>query len=78
VTTSIPKPFADRVAFITGARNGIGRAALAFAREGASVVAVDRSEDHNRDTAASIEQLGGKVITVGCDVTSSDQVATTV
>lgn len=69
--------FAGQVAFVTGAGNGIGRAtAIAFAREGASVVAADRSEEHGRDTVASIEQLGGNVLAVGCDVTSSDQVAT--
>ncbi|MDP9074271.1 MAG: glucose 1-dehydrogenase [Actinomycetota bacterium] len=67
--------FAGRVAFITGAGNGIGRAtAIAFAREGASVVAADRSEEHSRDTVHSIGQLGGNAIAVSCDVTSSDQV----
>jgi len=67
--------FAGKIAFVTGAGNGIGRAtAIAFAREGASVVAADRSEEHSRDTVRSIEQFGGNVIAVGCDVTSSDQV----
>jgi len=67
--------FAGKVAFVTGAGNGIGRAtAIAFAREGASVVVADRSEERSRETVASIEQLGGKVLAVGCDVTSSDQV----
>ena len=67
--------FAGKVAFVTGAGNGIGRAtAIAFAREGASVVAADRSEEHSRDTVQSIEELGGNVIAVACDVTRSDQV----
>jgi NAD(P)-dependent dehydrogenase (short-subunit alcohol dehydrogenase family) len=48
--------FAGKVAFVTGAANGIGRAAaLAFAREGASVVAADVSEQGNQETARMIE-----------------------
>ena len=67
--------FAGKVAFVTGAGNGIGRAtAIAFAREGASVVAADLSEEHSRDTVQPIEQLGGNVVAVSCDVTSSDEV----
>ena len=67
--------FAGKVVFVTGAGNGIGRAtAIAFAREGASVVAADLSEEHSRDTVQSIEQLRGNVMAVSCDVTSSDQI----
>ena len=41
--------FAGKVAFVTGAASGIGRAtALAFAREGAGVVAADVSEQNNK------------------------------
>jgi NAD(P)-dependent dehydrogenase (short-subunit alcohol dehydrogenase family) len=47
------KPFSGRVAFVTGAANGIGRAtALAFAREGASVVVADVSEGATRKRPA--------------------------
>src|SRR3954451_5972710 len=67
--------FAGRVAFVTGAANGIGRAAsLAFAREGAMVVAADISEEHNRQTAHMIEELGGEALAVKCDVRRAEDV----
>jgi NAD(P)-dependent dehydrogenase (short-subunit alcohol dehydrogenase family) len=67
--------FAGKVAFVTGAASGIGRAAaLAFAREGASVVVADVAEDGNRETARMIEQAGGRALAVRCDVTRSEDV----
>src|SRR6187402_1773380 len=67
--------FEGKVAFVTGAGNGIGRAtAVAFAHEGARVVVADRSVEHSDDTVDSIEQFGGEVIAVDCDVTDADQV----
>ena len=51
--------FTGKVAFVTGAASGIGRAAaLAFARQGASVVAADVSEQGNQETARLIEEQG--------------------
>jgi NAD(P)-dependent dehydrogenase (short-subunit alcohol dehydrogenase family) len=66
--------FAGKVAFVTGAASGIGRAAaLAFAREGASVVVADLSEQGNRETARLIEE-GGRGLAVQCDVTRTENV----
>ena len=67
--------FTGKVAFVTGAASGIGRAtALAFAREGAAVAVADVSEQANQETAEAIEALGGRVLTVRCDVTRSEDV----
>lgn len=69
--------FDGKVAFVTGAGSGIGRAtALAFAREGASVVAADVSEQANQETAKLIEQEGGRAMAVTCDVTKASDVET--
>ena len=67
--------YAGKVAFVTGAGTGIGRAAaLAFAREGASVVVADVSERDNRETARMIEESDGRALAVACDVTRAEEV----
>ena len=70
------KKHAGKVAFVTGAGSGIGRAtALAFAREGASVVVADISEQGNRETVRMIEEeLGGQALAVKCDVSKVEDV----
>ena len=66
---------AGRVAFVTGAGSGIGRAtALAFAAEGAAVAVAGIPEDDVRETARLIEQDGGRALALTCDVTSEDDV----
>ena len=75
MTTNENGNYTGKVAFVTGAANGIGRAtALAFAREGASVVVADVSEQGNQETARLIEDLGGRSLAVKCDVTRPEDV----
>lgn len=67
--------FAGKVAFVTGAGGGIGRAtARAFAAEGAAVMVTDVTEDGARETARQIEQQGGHALAATCDVTRSTDV----
>ena len=57
-----------KVAFVTGAANGIGRAAaLAFAHEGANVALADLSEQGIQETARMIEGAGGRTLAVRCE-----------
>ncbi len=69
------KQLADRVAVITGAGQGIGRAiALRFVAEGAAVVVIDIAGDCANAVAAEIEASGGKALAIRCDVTKRDEV----
>lgn len=71
--------FAGKVAFVTGAGSGIGRATvLAFIEAGASVAAVDISESGLRDTVAAAGGANDKLISITCDVTKADQVKSAV
>ncbi|NTJ43929.1 glucose 1-dehydrogenase [Agrobacterium larrymoorei] len=63
-----------KVALITGADSGIGKAvAIAFAREGADVVISYLNEDEDaKDTVKWVEDAGRKAIAVSGDITSED------
>ena len=65
----------DRVALITGASRGIGRAvALAFAREGAHVIAVARNRGDLEELDDEINDAGGAVTLLRLDITNGDKV----
>ena len=65
----------DRVAIITGAGSGIGRAAaLVFAREGARVMVADVSEEGGRETVDLISRLDGAAKFKRCDVARGSDV----
>ena len=65
----------DRVAIITGAARGIGRAiALTFVREGAKVALVDIERKPLEALKNEIEKRKGESIIISCDITKSSEV----
>jgi NAD(P)-dependent dehydrogenase (short-subunit alcohol dehydrogenase family) len=67
---------ADKVAIVTGAAHGIGRAiAEAFAEEGAAVLVADIDVEAGEDVAAGIRKLGQAASFARVDVTDDSQVA---
>ena len=71
--------FMDKVAVVTGAGSGIGRAVAArLAAEGARVAAIDVAEDNLAQTVEGIGDAGGVAVAYRCDVTSETSVAETI
>ena len=65
-----------KVAVVTGAGSGIGRAAaVRFAAEGAAVAVVDLNADAAKNTAAQISAAGGRALPVAADVADRAQVS---
>ena len=63
---------ADKVAVVTGAGRGIGRAvALAYARMGADVACVSRTEQNSAKVAAEVEALGRRAWPLAVDVSDT-------
>ncbi len=66
--------FSGKVALVTGAGSGIGKAsALALAQKGAAVGLLGRTEDELRETADQITAAGGKAMTLVADISQADE-----
>jgi 3-oxoacyl-[acyl-carrier protein] reductase len=66
---------ADKIAIITGAGSGLGRAsAILFASEGAKVVVADINDAGGEETVAAIRDSGGEAIFVHTDVSKASDV----
>ena len=69
MTETSPASLAGRVALVTGASRGIGRAvALELARQGAHVIALARTQGALEELDDNIRALGGEATLVPCDI----------
>ncbi len=72
------KPLHERIALVTGASQGIGRAcALRLAKEGATVALAARNEEKLKETAAEIAASGGVSEVFPLDISNGESIQTT-
>jgi NAD(P)-dependent dehydrogenase (short-subunit alcohol dehydrogenase family) len=75
ITTPGPFSLSGRVALVTGASRGLGRAiALALGAAGAAVACAARTAEHGEATAGDIGAAGGQAVGVRLDVTRPDDI----
>lgn len=75
VKSLIMKKLENKVAIVTGAASGMGKAiALLFAQEGAKVVVTDLNSADAEEVADQIRHAGGHALGLKCDVSDEDQV----
>jgi NAD(P)-dependent dehydrogenase (short-subunit alcohol dehydrogenase family) len=73
------KPFADKVALVTGAGTGIGAAtAIALARQGARVALIGKQESDLVATRAAIAEAGGEALAIAASVDRPEQLESAV
>ncbi|GAB3934126.1 SDR family NAD(P)-dependent oxidoreductase [Larkinella terrae] len=68
------KEFTGKVALVTGAGSGIGKAAaLLLARKGARLAALGRTDDELQETVEQIRREGGEAIALLADISKPDE-----